>query len=226
MGSHGDSAPSHEVPPLPLMQNKVVLVMDLVESVRLMASHEASVVHQWRGFLQHAREEVLPRHGGRLVKSLGDGILVEFDEPSQAVKATLRLHRYFDDANRRRDDDNKFWLRAGLNATHLYIDDHDVFGHGVNLAARVAGLAGPGETVITANVHDTLVDGVDGDMEDMGECYLKHWPEPVRTWMLSPAVRNRGHCSNSPPLPPGRRTSGPPLPCCPSCRVAMRRSTS
>lgn len=186
MGSHGDSAPSHEVPPLPLMQNKVVLVMDLVESVRLMASNEASVVHQWRGFLQHAREEVLPRHGGRLVKSLGDGILVEFDEPSQAVKATLRLHRYFDDANRGRDDDSKFWLRAGLNATHLYIDDHDVFGHGVNLAARVAGLAGPGETVITANVHDALVDGVDGDMEDMGECYLKHWPEPVRTWMLSP----------------------------------------
>ncbi|MFC3683561.1 adenylate/guanylate cyclase domain-containing protein [Hydrogenophaga luteola] len=168
------------------MQNKVVLVMDLVESVRLMASNEASVVHQWHGFLQHAREEVLPRHGGRLVKSLGDGILVEFDEPSQAVKATLRLHRYFDDANRRRDDDNKFWLRAGLNATHLYIDDHDVFGHGVNLAARVAGLAGPGETVITANVHDALVDGVDGDMEDMGECYLKHWPEPVRTWTLSP----------------------------------------
>lgn len=186
MGSHGGSAPSPEVPPLPLMQNKVVLVMDLVESVRLMASNEASVVHQWRGFLQHAREEVLPRHGGRLVKSLGDGILVEFDEPSQAVKATLRLHRYFDDANRRRDDDNKFWLRAGLNATHLYIDDHDVFGHGVNLAARVAGLAGPGETVITANVHDALVDGVDGDMEDMGECYLKHWPEPVRTWTLSP----------------------------------------
>lgn len=186
MGSHGEPAPSPEVPPLPLMQNKVVLVMDLVESVRLMASNEASVVHHWHGFLQHAREEVLPQHGGRLVKSLGDGILVEFDEPSRAVKATLRLHRYFDDANRGRDDDHKFWLRAGLNATHLYIDDHDVFGHGVNLAARVAGLAGPGETVITANVHDALVDGVDGDMEDMGECYLKHWPEPVRTWTLSP----------------------------------------
>ena len=186
MGSHGGSAPSPEVPPLPLMQNKVVLVMDLVESVRLMASNEASVVLQWHGFLQHAREDVLPAHGGRLVKSLGDGILVEFDEPAQAVKATLRLHRYFDDANLRSDDDHKLWLRAGLNATHLYIDDHDVFGHGVNLAARVAGLAGPGETVITANVHDALVDGVDGDMQDMGECYLKHWPEPVRTWALAP----------------------------------------
>ncbi|MFZ2827000.1 adenylate/guanylate cyclase domain-containing protein [Hydrogenophaga sp.] len=160
--------------------------MDLVESVRLMASNEASVVFHWHSFLQHARDEVLPRHGGRLVKSLGDGILVEFDEVAPAAKATLRLHRFFDEYNRRRDDDSKLWLRAGLNATHLYVDDHDVFGHGVNLAARVAGLAGPGETVITANVHDALVDGVDGDMADMGECYLKHWPEPVRTWTLSP----------------------------------------
>ncbi|MBT9552050.1 MAG: hypothetical protein IV088_14445 [Hydrogenophaga sp.] len=186
MLSQGNTVPSPEVPPLPLMQNKVVLVMDLVESVRLMASNEASVVFHWHSFLQHARDEVLPRHGGRLVKSLGDGILVEFDEVAPAAKATLRLHRFFDEYNRRRDDDSKLWLRAGLNATHLYVDDHDVFGHGVNLAARVAGLAGPGETVITANVHDALVDGVDGDMADMGECYLKHWPEPVRTWTLSP----------------------------------------
>lgn len=186
MISHGNTTPSPEVPPLPLMQNKVVLVMDLVESVRLMAANEASVVFHWHSFLQHARDEVLPRHGGRLVKSLGDGILVEFDEVAPAAKATLRLHRFFDEYNRQRDDDSKLGLRAGLNATHLYVDDHDVFGHGVNLAARVASLAGPGETVITANVHDALVDGVDGDMADMGECYLKHWPEPVRTWTLSP----------------------------------------
>jgi class 3 adenylate cyclase/TolB-like protein len=173
------------VPDLPLQQNKVVLVMDLVESVRLMASDEATVVSHWHSFLQHAREEVLPRHGGRLVKSLGDGILAEFDDAAPAAKATLSLHRYFDDVNLRRDDDSKLWLRAGLNATHLYVDEGDVFGHGVNLAARVSGLANPGETVITANVHDALVDGVDGDMHDMGESYLKHWPEPIRTWTLS-----------------------------------------
>ena len=190
IGSLGESAPAPVVPPLPLLQNKVVLVMDLVESVRLMASNEASVVLLWHGFLQHARDEVLPRHGGRLVKSLGDGILVEFDEAAPAAKAALTLHRYFDDANLRRDEDDKLWLRAGINATHLYLDDHDVFGHGVNLAARVAGLAGPGETVITANVHDALVDGVDADMQDMGESYLKHWPEPVRTWTLSPPTSN------------------------------------
>jgi adenylate cyclase len=191
MISHGNTAPSPEVPPLPLMQNKVVLVMDLVESVRLMASNEASVVFHWHSFLQHARDEVLPRHGGRLVKSLGDGILVEFDEAAPAARAALTLHRFFDDINRLRSEDDKMWLRAGLNATHLYIDDLDVFGHGVNLAARVAALASPGETVITANVHDALVDGVDADMQDMGESYLKHWPEPVRTWAMTPPTGNR-----------------------------------
>ena len=164
MGLNGETAPSQVVPPLPMMQNKVVLVMDLVESVRLMAHNEASVVHHWHSFLQHAREEVLPLHGGRLVKSLGDGILVEFDEVAPAARATLQLHRYFDEANLNRSDDDKLWLRAGLNATHLYVDEHDVFGHGVNLAARVAGLAGPGETMITANVHDALIDGVDGTL--------------------------------------------------------------
>ncbi|MFP8777705.1 adenylate/guanylate cyclase domain-containing protein [Hydrogenophaga sp. RWCD_12] len=186
IGSSGEPAQPPVVPSLPLQHNKVVLVMDLVESVRLMASNEVSVVLQWHSFLQHARDDVLPSHGGRLVKSLGDGILAEFDDAVPAARAALKLHRYFDTENLRRDDDHKLWLRAGINATHLYVDQNDVFGHGVNLAARVAGLAGPGETVITADVHDALVDGVDADMQDMGESYLKHWPEPVRTWTLSP----------------------------------------
>jgi adenylate cyclase len=61
-----------------------------------------------------------------------------------------------------------------------------VYGHGVNLAARVADLAAPGETVVTASVYDAIVVGVDADVMDRGESYLKHWPEPVRTWAVSP----------------------------------------
>lgn len=173
-------------PTLPLQRNKVVLVMDLVESVRLMAANESGVVGQWQRFLQHVRTVVLPAREGRLVKSLGDGILAEFERPNHAVLAALDLHRFFEPTNRSLAADEQLHLRAGINATHIYVDANDVYGHGVNLAARVADLAAPGETVITASVRDQLVDGVDGDMEDMGESYLKHWPEPVRTWQVRP----------------------------------------
>jgi adenylate cyclase len=189
-------------PSLPLQLNKVVLVMDLVESVRLMAADEVGVVGRWQRFLQHARSVVLPARDGRLVKSLGDGILAEFERPNHAVLAALDLHRFFEPTNRSLPVDEQLHLRAGINATHIYVDANDVYGHGVNLAARVADLAAPGETVITASVHDQLVDGVDGDMEDMGESYLKHWPEPVRTWQVRPAS---GHMPYTRP----RQASGP-----------------
>jgi adenylate cyclase len=172
--------------PLPQQRHKVVLVIDLVESVRLMAANEAAVVNQWRGFMHHATSQVLPTCRGRLVKSLGDGLLAEFDQPTEAVQAALALHKYFDPLNQTLPPAQQLHLRAGLNATNLYVDENDVYGHGVNLAARVADLAAPGETLVTSSVFDGIVVGVDAEVEDRGESYLKHWPEPVRTWMLYP----------------------------------------
>ena len=81
-------------------RQKVVLVMDLVESVRLMAANEAAVVQRWHAFVQHARAQVLPARHGRHVKSLGDGLLAEFDSAPEAVQAAHELHHYFDDSNR------------------------------------------------------------------------------------------------------------------------------
>ncbi|AOW13050.1 hypothetical protein LPB072_09510 [Hydrogenophaga crassostreae] len=170
----------------PLQSNRVVLVVDLVESVRLMSVNETAVVGQWHNFVQHALTQVLPAHGGRLVKSLGDGMLAEFEVCSQAIQATLKLQRYFDRFNATAEAESQMHLRAGLHVTHLYRDEQDVYGHGVNLAARIASLAEPGETVVTSAVRDAMVDGIDGDVEDMGESYLKHWPEPVRTWRIQP----------------------------------------
>ena len=178
--------PSGQAVELPPVQHKTVLVIDLVESVRLMAHNEEQVVRLWRGFVHHATTEVFPSLGGRLVKSLGDGLLAEFDHPAQAVRAALALHRHFDGANQNLPVAQQLHLRAGLNATQLYVDDNDIYGQGVNLAARVADLAMPGETVVTASVYDAIVVGIDADVQDRGESYLKHWPEPVRTWTVSP----------------------------------------
>lgn len=168
-------------------RQKVVLVMDLVESVRLMAAHEVRVIGHWRGFLHHATAEVLPRHRGRLVKSLGDGFMAEFDSPRDGVSAALSLHRYFSGINDGLPADERLYLRAGLHATHVYVDDIDIYGSGVNLAARVATLAGPGETMVTSQIRDGLADGLDVDIEDMGECRLKHVAVPVRAYRVGPA---------------------------------------
>ena len=182
---HGltDEALSFDLP----RRQKVVLVMDLVESVRLMAANEAAVVQRWHSFVQHARAHVLPRHHGRHVKSLGDGLLAEFDGAPEAVSAAHELHHFFDDSNAALPPDQRFHLRAGLNAAQIYIDAVDVYGAGVNLAARVASLSGPGETTVTTEVRDDLADGLDGELRDMGECYLKHVPEPVRVWRVGDA---------------------------------------
>ena len=181
--------PQDTVPraPLPLRSNKVVLVLDLVESVRLMAEHEEQVVQAWHELSDYAEREVLSRYTGRVVKSLGDGLLAEFDRATDAVAAAQAFHRFVRRLCAPLQPDMQMFLRVGLHATHFYEGERDVYGSGVNLAARIAALAKPGETVVTAEVRDQIVDGMDADLEDMGESYLKHWPEPVRTWRAWPA---------------------------------------
>ena len=177
-------------------RQKVVLVMDLVESVRLMAANEAAVVQRWHSFVQNARTHVLPQHHGRHVKSLGDGLLAEFDSAAEAVHAAQDLHHGFDDTNRQLPPSEQLYLRAGLNSAQVYVDNIDIYGAGVNLAARVAALAGPGETMVTSDVRDLLTDGLDGDIEDMGECHLKHVSQAVRVWRV-------GAAGSAPVLPAG-----------------------
>jgi adenylate cyclase len=151
---------------LPVSQ-KVVLVVDVVESVRLMASNEADAVTRWLALAQAGQHAITANHG-RVVKSLGDGLMAEFDHPRDAVHAALQLHSLAQAGNAGRPPDQHMLLRAGAHATHVYVADNDIFGSGVNLAARIATLAGPGETVVTAEIHDGLTDGLDAELEDLG----------------------------------------------------------
>ncbi len=161
---------------------KVVLVIDLVESVRLMSADEAGTVARWHSFVQTAQNHTIPAHRGRLVKSLGDGLMVEFEQARDAVNAAQNLHGVINLANAGLQADHQMHLRAGINTTHVFTDNNDIYGAGVNLAARIATLAGPGETVVSASVRDGLTDGLDASVEDLGECYLKHIEEPVRAY--------------------------------------------
>lgn len=204
-------------------QETVVLVVDLVESVRLMREHEAFTVRRWAEFVRNVTNDILPRRRGALVKSLGDGLMARFTEVAAAVAAVTDMHRALAEQNAGIPDAQHFHLRAGVNAAMAWSDGIDIYGTGVNLAARLATLAGPGETIASASAHDQLAaalaalanpgetigsatardeltHGVDAFCEDLGDCIVKHFDKPVRAYRVGPASPH--------PALPGRRDYG------------------
>ena len=193
-----------------VQQETVVLLVDLVESVRLMREHEADAVRRWTDFVRVATAEILARHRGVLVKSLGDGLMARFEAVPDAVNAAAEMHRAIAMQNAGIPEDQQLHLRAGINAAMAWSDGTDIYGTAVNLAARLATLAGPDETIASASVHeqlaaalanlaspgetignaaarDALAHGVDAVCEDLGDCFLKHFDKPVRAYRVGPA---------------------------------------
>jgi TolB-like protein len=175
-----------ELPHTMNRQVKVLLVMDVVESVRLMEQDQDDFVWRWQQLVQHAEQQVLPLHGGRIVKSLGDGLMLEFASAQGGMKAAFALQYFSDQDNAGRPPERRLHLRMGSHLAEFVSDKHDIYGTDVNLTARVATLAGPGEIVITAELRDNLTDGLEADIEDLGECYLKHVAKPIRAYRVGP----------------------------------------
>ncbi len=196
---------SSDGPGLPLFEGRrhlAIVVVDMVESVRMIEQDETGVIDRWKRFTQRVRAEVLPGTGGYMVKSLGDGMMLTFSEPRLAVAAAHAMRRVMDEVNHDpahplSDAAEPIVLRTGIHVGDVVADDVDIYGQSANLTARITTLGGPGEIVVTAQVRDQLVDGLDGHLEDLGTCYLKHVREPVRVYRV-------GHASACSPLP--RRT--------------------
>lgn len=167
---------------------KTIVVVDLVESVRLMRLSEAWAVGKWRTLVRQISTEVLPLLEGTLVKSLGDGLLLLFDSPTQAVSAAFRIQELAAGVAPEADASLSVRLRVSVHLASLLIDELDVYGSGVNLATRLLQAARPGDIVISAEVRDSLADGLHGRVLDLGDCYFKHWDEPVRVFRLLPVV--------------------------------------
>ncbi len=167
---------------------RVLVVADVVESVRLMQAHEADVIDRWRRYVSEVVEQVLPARSGRLVKSLGDGMLLEFEAVVPAVLAALDMQARMVAYNQHRGPEAAMHLRMGVHTADVVVDQLDVYGAGVNLAARVASLGAAGDIVVTADVRDQLVDQLDAVIEDMGSCWLKHIDTPVRAYRVRPVA--------------------------------------
>jgi class 3 adenylate cyclase/tetratricopeptide (TPR) repeat protein len=168
-------------------ETRTELLVDIVESTRLLERDEDDTVSRWRSLVHHIERDVLPDSAGRVVRSLGDGVHLDFPDVRRAVLAALAIQ----EASRRRNcgmaGERQMLLRMAIETGEVVVDQHDVYGRGVMLAARLLTVAGPGEIVVSAGVRDQLTPVLDADVEDLGECYLKHVEKPVRVYRLGPS---------------------------------------
>lgn len=183
--------PVQEVGELPELKSvrRAILVVDLVESVRLIQDHEADVIDRWRRFVSEVRTQVIAPRAGRMVRHLGDGMLLEFEDPHLAMGAALDIQHAMQRYNVGRDAAACMHLRVGAHLTEIKVDELDIFGPGVNLVARLAGLAAPGAIVCSAEFKEALVPWLDAEFEDLGDCWLKHIDRPVRAYRALAAAR-------------------------------------
>jgi class 3 adenylate cyclase/tetratricopeptide (TPR) repeat protein len=165
---------------------RAVLVVDIVGSVGLVEQDEVGVISHWLDFVARVKRDILPPHKGRFIKSLGDGMLLDFDDVRSAVSAALAIQHERERANAGRPADRQVMLRTGMEVSDVIVQADDVFGRGVNLAARLMSLAGPGEIVVSQRVRDGLTPSLDADVEDLGDCYVKGLPQPVRAYRIGP----------------------------------------
>jgi class 3 adenylate cyclase/TolB-like protein len=195
-----------------IRQRCVIVVIDLVESTHWMSTREDAVIDLWRRFVRELRTATLPALGGRMVKSLGDGVLLTFPTVAAALPCALTAPAALAALGAPDAGGPPLRLRIGLHRADVVVDDADIYGQSVNLAARLASLARPDETIASIDVVEDLVPELDATIDDLGECYLKHWPEPVRAYRLSPpdaiaqppAAATRAVPDPSPPQPIGR----------------------
>jgi adenylate cyclase len=165
---------------------RAIVFADVVESVRLMQRDEFAAATRIRDLLLEAANETIPQHRGNLLQRLGDGLMIAFANPRDAPECARALHRRAAELSERVALGDRVLLRIGIHAAEVLTDDVAFYGHGVNVAARLAALAGPGETVISAAVREQLIAGPGGHVVDLGLCHLKHIDAPLQAFRLGP----------------------------------------
>src|SRR5215470_10940506 len=140
----------------------------------------------------HRREFVdakVAEHKGRIVKTTGDGILIEFPSVVEAVACAVAIQRGISERNAAIPTDQRIEFRIGINLGDVIVEEGDIYGDGVNIAARLEALAEPGGICVSRVVHDQVRDKLDLAFEDLGEQQVKNIARPVHVWCLRPGAK-------------------------------------
>ena len=169
-----------------------ILAADVVGYSKLMADDEAGTLAALKAHRRDLFDPQTAKHGGRIVKLMGDGVLVEFPSVVDAVECALAIQTAL------AAEAGKIRLRIGINLGDIIIDGDDIYGDGVNVAARLEALAEPGGIAVSGMVHEGLGNRVEADFTDAGEHQVKNIARPIRVWHWETGAQS------PPPSPPAR----------------------
>src|SRR5262249_15450779 len=138
--------------------------------------------------LQELVEPKIAEHRGRIVKNTGDGFLAEFASVVDAVRGAVEVQRGMGEREPEVSEERRMRVRIGINLGDVIAENKDIFGDGVNVAARLEALAEPGGICVSRVVRDQVRDKLDHTFEDLGEQQVKNIARPMRVYGISPAA--------------------------------------
>jgi TolB-like protein/class 3 adenylate cyclase/tetratricopeptide (TPR) repeat protein len=189
-----------------------ILAADVAGYSRMMGADEEGTHERLRAHLRDLVDPKIKEHRGRIVKNTGDGVLIEFPSVVDAVRCAVEVQREMAERNADVLTEERIEFRIGINLGDVIVEEQDIFGDGVNVAARLEALAAPGGICISRVVRDQVRDKLPYGFEDLGEQRVKNIARPVRIYRVS-------DIRAGPQIPPAPAPPVLPLPDKPSIAV-------
>jgi adenylate cyclase len=177
-----------------------ILAADVAGYSRLVGADEEGTLAQWKAHWREFIDPKIKEHTGRIVRITGDGLLVEFASVLSAVRCAVEIQRAMVERNAAIPQEKRIEFRMGINVGDIIIDGTDMWGDGVNVAARLEALSEPGGICVSSRVHEDVCGRMDVAFEDTGERQLKNIARPVRVYR----VRLNGTAQASAPALPNK----------------------
>jgi TolB-like protein/tetratricopeptide (TPR) repeat protein len=178
----------HERPVRVERRLSAILAADVAAYSRLMHRDEEATHAKLTALLSDAVHPVIAEHGGRVVKNTGDGFLAEFPSAVEAVRAAILFQTRIHQLTAEDAEDMRLRFRVGINIGDVIVEPHDIFGDGVNTAARLESIADPGGICISSSAYDQVLGKITVEFVDLGEQRLKNIARPVRVFKVMDRV--------------------------------------
>jgi adenylate cyclase len=177
-----------------------ILSADVAGYSRLMGADEEGTLARLKALRRELVDPKIAEHKGRIVKTTGDGILIEFASVVDALRCATEVQAAMAERNGAAPPDSRIEFRIGIHQGDIVVDEGDIFGDGVNIAARLEGLAEPGGICVSARVQEDAAGKLDLNFDDMGEQTLRNIARPVRAYRVVTQARS-AQVSSGLPLP-------------------------